>query len=355
MRVPLAWLRDYVDLPADTAATVATLARLGFPVESVETRPTITQVVVGTITALDKHPNADRLQVCTIDIGAPAALTIATAATNVAAGQIVPVALIGAQLPQLTIAPRTMRGIESQGMLCSAQELGLPGEWFEDGIMQLDDAAPNGTDVVQYFGLHLPVLDIEIGANRGDVLSLVGIAREIAAATHADFRFPPLATNDRAAAPTRPVQVSLESPDVRRYVAVPVGGVAVGRAPSAIRIRLALAGQRPINNLVDISNFVMLELGQPLHFFDAERIADDRIIVRDARDGERLTTLDGTERRLDPTALVIADAQGATGLAGLMGGMVSEVSPATHAILIESANSSDERETRSADRSIDPQ
>lgn len=339
MRVPLAWLRDYVDLPDDTGTVGARLATLGFPVDGIETRPIITGVVAGTIVRCEKHPNADRLQVCTLDIGGPAPLTIATAATNVAQHQIVPVAVIGAQLPKLTIEPRKMRGIDSQGMLCSADELGLPAEWFEDGIMQLDAGTPNGTDIVAHFGLHLPIFDVEVTANRGDALSIVGIARELAAALGTSLRFPPLWTPpaDTGDGPTD-VRVTLESADVRRYVAQRVSDVTVRPGTAAQRVRLALAGQRPISNLVDISNFVMLELGQPLHFFDFEKIGGRHIIVRDAGPGERLTTLDGVTRELDATALVIADDEQATGLAGLMGGQISEVSDRTREIVIESAN-----------------
>jgi phenylalanyl-tRNA synthetase beta chain len=340
MRVPLAWLRDYVELPADINAIAAKLATLGFPVDAVETRPVITGVVAGTIVELEKHPNADRLQVCTLDIGRPAMLTIATAATNVSRDLVVPVAVIGAQLPQLKIEPRKMRGIESQGMLCSAEELGLPPEWFEDGILHLDAQIPNGTDVVAHFGLHLPVFDIDVGANRGDALSMIGIARELAAGLGAQRCFPPTlapANHGVAGAPGE-IRVTLESVDVRRYIVQRVSQVRVGRAPAAMRIRLALAGQRPISNLVDVSNFVMLELGQPLHFFDAQKIGGLHLTVRDARPHERLTTLDGVVRELRPTALVNADDDGPTGLAGLMGGARSEVSDATREIVIESAN-----------------
>lgn len=340
MRTPLAWLRDYVELPADIDAIVKKLATLGFPVETVEPRPTVTGVVVGTIVKIAKHPNADRLQVCTLDIGAPEMLTIATAATNVAQDQVVPVAVIGAQLPKLKIEPRKMRGIDSQGMLCSAEEVGLPGEWFEDGIMQLDPGTPNGRDVVALFGLAEPVLDIDIGANRGDALSMIGIARELAAGFGSSLRLPPTwtADADSPALGASDLRVTLESLDVRRYVAQRVSGLHVRAGSAWIRVRLALAGQRPISNLVDISNFVMLELGQPLHFFDYEKIGGKHIIVRDARAGEMLTTLDGVTRPLDATSLVIADEEQATGLAGLMGGQISEVSDSTREIVIESAN-----------------
>lgn len=335
MRVPLAWLRDYVDLP-DADTVVSRLATLGFPVDAVERRPVITGVVVGRIAALAKHPNADKLQLCTIDIGAEKTLTIATAATNVAAGQVIPVATIGAQLPHLTITPRKMRGIDSEGMLCSAEELGLEAEWFEDGIMQLDADMALGTNVVELFRLDDPVLDVDVTPNRVDAMSMVGLARELAASFGVALREP--ATNVAYAGPTEDLRVTIETLDCRRYVAQRVSGVAVRPASAWMRVRLALAGQRPINNLVDISNFVMLEVGQPLHFFDYAKISGAHIVVRDPKPGEMLTTLDGTERAMGETALLIADDRQATGLAGLMGGQISEVSDTTTEIAIESAN-----------------
>ncbi len=344
MRVPIAWLRDYAELPRDADAIVSRLATLGFPVDAIETRPAITGVVVGKIVALEKHPNADRLQVCTIDVGTEKTLTIATAATNVAAGQTIPVATIGARLPELTIEPRKMRGIASEGMLCSAGELALEAEWFEDGIMQLDAGLPLGANVVDLFGLADPVLDVDVTPNRVDAMSMLGLARELAASFGVALREPALATPH--AGPSDDVRVTLEALDCRRYVAQRVGGLTVRPATAWIRVRLALAGQRPINNLVDISNFVMLELGQPLHFFDYTKIANAHIVVRDARPGEHLTTLDGVDRTLDATALLVADEHQATGLAGLMGGLISEVDAATREIVIESANFSGPRVRR---------
>ena len=336
MRVPISWLRAYADLPADSNEIVSRLATLGFPVDAVETRPVITGVVVGRITKIEKHPNADRLHVCTIDVGSARMLTIATAATNVAEGQVVPVATIGAKLPELTIEPRKMRGVASEGMLCSGGELALEPTWFEDGIMQLDRDLPLGANVVDLFGLSDPVLDVDVTPNRVDAMSMLGLARELAASFGVAFNEPP--TTVATAGETDDVRVTLESVDARRYVAQRVGGLAVRPAPAWMRVRLALAGQRPINNLVDISNYVMLETAQPLHFFDFEKIANAHIIVRDAKPGERLTTLDGTDRALDATALLIADETQPTGLAGLMGGLISEVSDATREIVIESAN-----------------
>jgi phenylalanyl-tRNA synthetase beta chain len=336
MRVPISWLRDYVVLPHDASEIVSRLATLGFPVDAVETRPTITGVVVGKIAKIEKHPNADRLVVCTIDIGANRTLTIATAATNVAEGQVIPVATIGAKLPELTIEPRKMRGIASEGMLCSAGELALEADWFEDGIMQLDHDLALGSNVVEMLGLGDPVLDVDVTPNRVDAMSMLGLARELAASFGVPLREP--STDVALSGESDDVRVTLETVDARRYVTQRVGNLTVRPAPAWMRVRLALAGQRPINNLVDISNFVMLETGQPLHFFDFEKIANAHIIVRDAKPGESITTLDGTQRTLDPTAMLIADEQQPTGLAGLMGGQVSEVSDTTREIVIESAN-----------------
>ena len=337
MRVPLAWLRDYVELQPDVDAIVARLAGLGFPVDDIEHRPQLTHVVAGRIVKAAPHPNADRLQLCTVDVGAAATLTIATAATNVAEGQIVPVARIGAKLAGgLEIGPRKMRGIDSEGMLCSAGELALPPEWFEDGIMQLDAAVPVGTDVVAYFRLSEPVLEVDVTPNRPDALAMVGLARELGAAFEQPLREPALdvATANGAA----DARVTIETVDCKRFVFAHARNVRVAPGPAWMRIRLALAGQRPINNVVDISNFVMLELGQPLHFFDFNRVQGAHLVVRDARDGERFTTLDGQERELDHRMIVIADDAGPTSLAGLMGGLRSEVEAATTDVLIEAAN-----------------
>ncbi|MGH7660911.1 MAG: phenylalanine--tRNA ligase beta subunit-related protein, partial [Vulcanimicrobiaceae bacterium] len=282
MRTPLAWLRDYVDLPNETTTIVERLATLGFPVEDVIAPPKLSGIVVGRLERVEKHPNADRLSVCTVDVGATAPLTIATAATNVAAGQIVPVAAIGAELAGgLKIAPRKMRGIDSQGMLVSGFELGFEGDWFEDGILQLDPGTPIGANVVELFRLDQDVLEIEITSNRVDVMSMLGLARELGASFGAQVREPDTAIVYKEGGE---FQVALESPDCHRFVAQRVANVQARTAKTAMRIRLALAGQRPISNLVDISNFVMLEVGQPLHFYDYDKLAGRRIIFRYARE-----------------------------------------------------------------------
>jgi phenylalanyl-tRNA synthetase beta chain len=339
VRVPISWLREFVSLPTDSAAVADRLAMLGFPVAEITERPRITGVVTGRIASLAKHPNADRLQVAQVDVGDGEPLTIATAATNVAAGQTIAVATIGAHLPDLTIAPRTMRGVASAGMMISAEELALPGEWFEDGIMQLESGVAPGLDAVALFGLDTAVLDVEITTNRPDAMSVIGLARELAASYGAPLRLPSFENPGRAAEPPgKEVPVAIESPDCRRFVSQRIDGLRVAAAPAWMRIRLALSGQRPINNVVDVSNYVMLETGQPLHFYDAAKIAGDRLIVRDAREGERIETLDGVTRTLNAQALVIADAEQPLCLAGLMGGASSEVGTATTAIVLEAAN-----------------
>jgi phenylalanyl-tRNA synthetase beta chain len=345
VRVPLGWLRDYVDISLSSDEVAERFAQLGFPVESIERRTQLSGVVSGKLVRVEKHPNADRLQVCKVDVGAAELLTIATAATNVAEGQIVPVATIGAQLVGMSIAPREMRGVASQGMLCSAGELGLNADWFEDGILQLDAGSALGADVVAEFRLNDDVLEVEVTANRVDAMSVLGLARELAAATGQPLREPETAV--RVAEPADAI-VTIETPDCRRFVAQRFSQLHVKTAPFWMQVRLALAGQRPIDNLVDISNFVMLETAQPLHFYDFQRLAGGEIIVRDARPGEILRTLDGAERELDGSELVIADALEAQGLAGVMGGALSEVTSNTRELLLEAATFSGPRVRRMA-------
>ena len=339
MRVPISWLREFVALPADAEAIADRLAMLGFPVAEIVKRPPIAGVVTGRIVALEKHPNADRLLVARVDVADGEPLTIATAATNVASGQTIAVATVGAQLPELKIERRTMRGVVSYGMMISAGELALPEEWFEDGIMQFDGATPLGADAVEMFGLSDDVIDVEITSNRPDAMSVIGLARELAASYGIALRLPSFVNPGEQAEPAGEApQVVLESRDCHRFVAQRFDDVRVAPAPAWMRIRLALAGQRPINNLVDVSNYVMLETGQPLHFYDASAIHGGKLIVRDAIDGETIETLDGVDRTLSPLALVIADDRRPLCLAGLMGGIVSEVAATTSAIVLEAAN-----------------
>ena len=335
MRVPLGWLRAYVEVRESAEEAAEIFARLGFPVDSVERAPRIEGVVIGEIVALEKHPNADRLLVGKVAIGNGAPLTIATGATNVAVGQRIPVAVIGATLPEMRIEKRAMRGVVSEGMMCSARELGLEEEHFEDGIMILDGAVPVGENAVEALGLGDAVLELDVTANRPDCLSMLGLAREYAAATQRELRLPEVFTGPYAG--PSDVRVDLES-GCRRYVAQRFSHVSTGVAPAWMRVRLSLAGQRPISNLVDISNYVMLEVGQPLHFFDWSTVVGGHISVRDARPGERMVTLDGVERELDEKMLVIADEAGPSAIAAIRGGARSEVTGATTELLMESAN-----------------
>ncbi len=339
MRTPIAWLREFVDLPADSQAIADRLAEIGFPVEDIVKRPALSGIVIGRIATLERHPNADRLLVAGVDVGNERRLNVATAATNVAVDQTIAVATIGARLPNLTIERRKMRGFESEGMMISADELGLPPEWFEDGILQLNGDARLGVDVVQWLQLSDDVLDVEITTNRPDAMSIFGLARELAAAYRTPLR-PPAGMQEVVPGGEDPqgVSVTLKSKDCPRFVAQRFSDVRIGISPLWMRVRLALAGQRPINNVVDISNYVMLEVGQPLHFYDAAKITGRHLIARDAGDKERLTTLDGMQYELSSRDLVIADDAGAQGLAGLKGGQRTEVTEATTSIILEAAN-----------------
>jgi phenylalanyl-tRNA synthetase beta chain len=345
MKLPIAWLRDYLELSLSADEIAARFATLGFPVDDHIRRPVLSGVRVGRLAKVAKHPDADRLQVCTVDIGAPKPLTIATAATNVAEGNVVPVALLGAELVGLTIGPRKMRGIDSEGMLCSANELGLEADWFEDGILQLEEGLEIGADFIKSFHLNDDVLDVEVTANRVDAMSVVGLARELAASLDLHVREPETKLANAFAGETGDV-VRIESADCKRFVAQRISNVRARQSPFWMRLRLALAGQRPIDNLVDISNFVMLETGQPLHFYDAAQLAGGRLVVRDARDGEPIRTLDGTERKLDSRFLVIADEREPQCVAGLMGAAPSEVTAATRDLLVEAATFSGPRVRR---------
>jgi len=346
MKLPIGWLRDYIDLTLSSDEIAERFAQLGFPVENIERRPVLSGVAIGRLERVEPHPDADRLQICTVEINGPRLLTIATAATNVAAGQVVPVATIGAQLAGGTIGPRKMRGIDSEGMLCSAPELGLEESWFDDGILQLDDMLEIGADFVEMFRLCDDVLDVEVTANRVDAMSVVGLARELAASLGRSIHEPPTEVERYHSVPTPDAEVTIESADCKRFVGQRFSEVSVRTAPFWMRVRLALAGQRPINNLVDISNFVMLETAQPLHFYDFDRLAGSRLIVRDAREGETLRTIDEAERKLDPRYLVIADENEPQCIAGLMGAANSEVSSNTRELLVEAATFSGPRVRR---------
>jgi phenylalanyl-tRNA synthetase beta chain len=336
MRVPLSWLRDYVDVDLTPEQLAERLTLLGMEVKGLERWGEDWQnVIVGELLSVERHPRADRLSLTRVTVGSGEPLEIVCGATNIVVGQRVPVALPGAVLPGDRRIERTEKmGVTSNGMLCSGDELRLTAD--SDGILILPSETPLGTPMADLYGDI--VLDVDVKPNRGDVLSLVGVAREVAAVTGATVRFPdtdPPETGD-------PIEGRL-AVDVEertlcpRFVARLVNGVTVGPSPDRVQMRLIAAGQRPVSNVVDVSNYVMLELGKPIHTFDARAVRDGRVVVRLARDEERIETLDHVDRQLDPDTLLIADPAGPLGIAGVMGGAASEVSDATTDVVVESA------------------
>ena len=346
MRVPVSWLRDFVTTDAQAAAFAEALTARGFTVDGITRQPTPDRIVVGRIEALDRHPNADRLQVSRVDVGSQK-LQIVTGATNVAVGDKVPIALAGATVyargssangePQTKrIEPSTLRGVESNGMMCSPDELLLPGE-YEDGILIMEPSAPVGQDFWRVARFGDAVLDVDVPSNRPDGLSMIGLAREAAAGLHAAFSLPALERYEGDA----PSPIGAEIADAtvcRRLVGQTFTGVANGRSPMWMALRLAAAGVRSLSLLVDISNFVQLETAQPLHFYDAAKLRGGKIVAREARAGERVVTLDGIERTLLAGMPVITDGERIVGIAGIMGGAESGVSAGTREVFLESPN-----------------
>ncbi len=333
MKVSLNWLREYVDLPATVPQLVDLLTLAGVEVEGVETHGVaIANVVVAQIRESVPHPNADRLSVCQVDDGSGTARQIVCGAKNYKVGDKVPMALPGAVLgPDFKIKVGKLRGVESQGMLCSADELGLPKG--ADGLLILSPEAKVGAPLSEIFPSET-VLDLEITPNRADLLSHQGIAREIAALTSTELRLPP--------APAPVVEfgssaVDVEPAECRLYTALEISNVQVGPSPDWLRAKLESVGLRAINNIVDITNYVMLEVGQPLHAFDAEKLDGD-IRVRMAQAGEEFLALDGKTYKLSPGNLVIADRRRALAIGGVMGGQDSGVTAATRQIILESAH-----------------
>ncbi len=337
MRVPLSWLRDYVDIVLSPSDLAEQLTLHGMEVASVETSGVDwTDVAVGRLLSVERHPNADSLWLTRVDMGSGEPLQIVCGADNIAPGQLVPVALVGAMLPgERRITRSRIRGVESHGMLCSAIELGLGSD--AQGIHILDDDLPLGTDLRGVFGE--VVIDVDVKPNRGDALSMVGLAREIAAFSGATLRMPPSDVVEVAELATQEhVTVLIDEPQLcPRFTARYFSEVNNGASPDWMQRRLVAAGMRPISAVVDVTNYVMHELGQPLHAYDAEAIPDGGIVVRRARTGEQLETIDHERRVLDEHMLVIADQSHAIGLAGIMGGASSEVQPSTSRVILESA------------------
>lgn len=346
MDVSLNWLKDYVDIPEDVKAFCDGMTMSGTKVEGyTQLGVDIENVVVGKIMSTVPHPDSDHLIVCQIDVGKPEKLQIVTGAQNVKAGDLVPVCLDGAKLPGgKTIKTGKLRGVLSQGMLCSLGELGLTKHDFpyavEDGIFILREDCRPGDDIRDVCKLRDTVVEFELTFNRPDCLSYIGIARETAATFGGEVRLPMHTVKEfkgKQAGEYLKVNV-LNKELCPVYTARVVNNVKIGPSPLWMRSRLRAAGVRPINNIVDITNFVMLEYGQPMHAFDYEYIKSREINVRNAFEGEEIVTLDGVTRKLSPEMLVIADGSRAVALAGVMGGENSEITDATTTVVFESAN-----------------
>jgi len=343
MKLPESWLRDWIEYSGDADAVAEALTRRGFYVEGIERKGgDFPGVVVARVLEVTKHPNADKLSLCRVD-GGGGELGIVCGAPNVRAGMMVPLATIGARLPGgLVIKKSKIRGEESNGMLCSARELQLSED--HAGILDLTtlglaaDALVPGRPVAEVFGPPDAVLEVEVPFNRPDGMGIVGLAREVRAALGGRWTAAAQARLSARWQGRADFDLDLEDREgCPRYVALAVDHVAIGPSPGWLVRRVESVGQRTINNLVDLTNLILFELGQPVHAFDLDRLRGPAIRVRRARAGETLTTLDGKERVLDPEVLVIADREGPTALAGIMGGAASEVTAATTRLLLEAA------------------
>ncbi|MDR2132399.1 MAG: phenylalanine--tRNA ligase subunit beta [Clostridiales Family XIII bacterium] len=345
MLIPLEWLKEYVNFDADVDAFCERMILTGSNIEGVRRYGEgVEKVVVGKILSVEKHENSDHLVVTRVDAGGAAPLRIVTGASNVSEGDLVPVALVGGVLPGgFKIKKSKLRGVESEGMLCSASELGFDDKVIpaahKDGIWILEKEYEIGADFVEAAGLRTLVVDFEITPNRPDCLSVVGMAREAAAVFDCKRIVPNARTAGRHANKAEDfISVEVRRPDLcTRYIARVITDVKIAPSPWWMQKRLMLAGMRPINNIVDITNYVMLEYGQPLHAFDIRTIEGGRIIVDTASEGESFTTLDGVSRTLSADMLMIKDAEKSVGVAGVMGGLNSEVADDTKTILIECA------------------
>lgn len=342
MRVSMKWLRELVDVEQPVHDLAALLDMTGTKVEAIHAvGEALAGVVVGRIVTKERHPDAEKLWVTTVDAGGSAPLTIVCGAQNFEAGDRVPVALVGATLPNGTTIKRAkLRGVESEGMNCSASELGLGTD--ASGILILPEDAPVGMPFAEYHGTSDVVLELEVTPNRPDCLSMAGVAREVGAVAGKAARVPSSVPEEAGEPAASQVTVEIADGDLcPRYTARVISGVRIGPSPEWLAERVAAAGARPINNIVDVTNYVMFELGQPLHAFDTDTLgrSGDRaaIIVRRAAPGETLTTLDGQPRELATDTLLICDPSGPIALAGVMGGAATEVSETTTNILLESA------------------
>lgn len=335
MRVPLSWLAEMVDLQGiDHGELAHRLSMTGTKVESiVQPGKEIGGIIVAEVKAIQEHPNADNLSLVDVSTG-DGVTQVVCGAKNFAVGDRVPFARVGSRLPGFEIGARKIRGIVSEGMLCSGSELGISKD--HSGLLILQPDAPLGADVSALLGLDDTIIELELTPNRPDCMSILGVAREVAALYGRPLVRPPA---DTVLDGSPSVSVTIEDPQgCPRYLAVAISGVAIGPSPAHIASRLLAAGVRPISNVVDATNYVLMELGQPTHAFDAGRVTDRSIIVRRATEGETLVTLDDVERSLVASDLLITDPGGPIALAGVMGGRDSEVSSSTTEVILEVAS-----------------
>ena len=339
MKLSIDFLKDYVDVPVDVNTLGEDMTNVGNEYDSAKPLIEADGLKIGKILECKMHPDSDHLHLCKVDIGNEV-LDIVCGAPNAREGIKVIVAVVGAKLPGLTIKKGKIRGAESFGMLCSIQELGLEHKFLKpediEGIAELGDDAVLGEDPIKYLGLDDDVIDFELTANRGDLLSILGMAYEISALYDLPMKEMNLSYDESLEDFANKFKLNVETDNCSLFYAKKVENIVIKESPTWLKNRLIASGIRPINNVVDISNYVMLEVGQPLHFYDADRLGNT-LTVRMANDGEKLTTLDEQERILSKNDIVIADSQKAIGLAGVMGGLSTEVEDDTKNIVIESA------------------
>lgn len=344
MNISLSWLKYYVDIPVSVEELCNRMVMAGFEVEDiVDLSKTMNHVVTGKIIQIEKHPDADKLQICQIDVGAAEPVQIITGADNVFEGAMVPAALHDSHLPNgMHIKKGKLRGLPSNGMLCSGEELCLKDSDYPgaevNGILILKEDTPIGIDMREILHLNDYVIDFKITANRPDCQSVLGVAREVAVVLGTEFKMPQPTYKTKGNNINNYISVDVQDYDLcNRYIGRCVNNLRIQESPEWMKLCLRAAGMRPINNIVDITNFVMLETGQPMHAFDRRDIAGNQIIVRRAKNGETITTLDDKEHTLNDTMLVIADGENPSCLAGIMGGLNSEIKPDTTSLFLESA------------------
>lgn len=341
MKVPYNWLKEYVDININPQELGDRLTLSGSKVEEVITSgEEIINVVTGKILKIEQHPDADKLVICQVEVGEAEPVQIVTGAKNMKENDIVPVALHGASLPNgLKIKKGKLRGVPSNGMMCSEEELGIAGDEPVHGLMILPESTPLGKDIKEVLGLNKAVIDFEITSNRPDCLGVIGIARETAATLGTSYKLPNLQYSVKAEGNIKDsLKVEVKDALCKRYMARAVKNVKVEPSPAWMQEKLMDAGVRPINNIVDITNYVMLEFGQPMHAFDKREITSGTIVVERAKGNEKFVTLDEIERTLDTEVLCIKANENIVALAGIMGGLQSGIKDDTAEIVFESAN-----------------